>query len=215
LIKLSLLLFFGCLDSSDATTVQATEGKILELRASGDKSNDGCSFTHLATNCCYVHKLREDVRGDRLCSEAKQPIECRQPGSGEYRVDEISGRVGECRLILNDTRQTDAGSWTIRFPFDGEQPVQKQTVEVLDKAEGSGLPLVLLPVLLLMTLLIGGVKLVMDYKGGRLPYQWWTWLTSALGKIKSGKEVKSELEEMEEGAMGKRNRYYHTPLYEW
>ena len=98
------------------------EGETIELLAVGDKTGYGCSFeienTTKNVTCCYVHEEREEDRGERLCSASKQPNECRQPGSGAYKVEEIDGPIGWCKLTLSEAKLSDAGVYKITFPFE-------------------------------------------------------------------------------------------------
>ena len=68
------------------TVLTFNEGETIELLAVGDKSGFGCSFeikdTEKDVTCCFIHDEREEDRGKRLCGSARQPKECRQPGSG-------------------------------------------------------------------------------------------------------------------------------------
>ena len=79
----------------------AKEGDNITLVAQGDHWGQGCSFeiknTENGVTICYIDENREDQRkGDRpkLCSETKQPDECRQPGSGRYKVRDILEKLG-------------------------------------------------------------------------------------------------------------------------
>jgi len=129
------------------------EGETIKLLAVGDKSGYGCSFEikDKTTNvtCCYIHEEREDNRGKRLCGAAKQPEECRQPGSGEYEVEELDGPVGGpvgwCKLTLPDAKLSNAGVYKINFPFEPARYNQEMTVKVIEvdvnQAEASWLTL--------------------------------------------------------------------------
>ena len=110
--------------------VTFNEGETIELKPVGDKSGFGCSFemknTERDLTCCYIHEEREDTRGEKLCSAAKQPTGCRQPGSGEYKVEEL---VGWCKLTLYDAKLSDTGVYKIVFPFEPDR-YNQETVMV-------------------------------------------------------------------------------------
>ena len=110
------------------------EDEDIELLAVGDKSGFGCSFEVKLKGrnltCCYIHLEREEDRGKRLCKTPKQPEECRQPGGGEYKVEELDGPVGWCRLTLFEARLTDVGIYKITFPFEPARYNQQITVKV-------------------------------------------------------------------------------------
>jgi len=110
------------------------EGGPIQLLALGDKSGYGCSFeaedTEKDLTCCYIHVERENNRGKRLCSAPSQPSGCRQPGSGEYKVEELDGPVGWCKLTIFEARLNDAGVYKINFPFDPARYNQETTVTV-------------------------------------------------------------------------------------
>lgn len=119
------------------------EGETIELFAVGDKSGFGCSIevkdTAKNTTCCYIHEEREETRGEKLCGEAKQPNWCRQLGRGEYKVEELDGPVGWCKLTIFEARLSDAGVYKITFPFEPARYNQDITVTVkqigLNRAE--------------------------------------------------------------------------------
>jgi len=117
------------------TVLTFNEGETIELLAVGDKSGFGCSFeikdTEKDVTCCFIHDEREEDRGKRLCGSARQPKECRQPGSGgEYKVEELDGPVGWCKLTLPEAKLSDAGVYKITFPFEPARYNQEMTVEV-------------------------------------------------------------------------------------
>jgi len=120
------------------TVLTFNEGETIELLAVGDKSGFGCSFeikdTEKDVTCCYIHDEREEDRGKRLCGSARQPKMCRQPGSlgnsGEYKVEELDGPVGWCKLTLPEARLSDAGVYKITFPFEPARYNQEMTVSV-------------------------------------------------------------------------------------
>ena len=114
----------------------------MEILATGDKSGYGCSFeikdTTRNVTCCYIHQERELKRGKRLCEGQgpKQPKECRQPESEEYRVEEIDGHpVGSCKLVIPEAKQSDAGVYKVIFPFDPSYN-QEITVRISQGTEG-------------------------------------------------------------------------------
>ena len=119
------------------------KGETIELFAVGDKSGFGCSIevkdTAQNTTCCYIHEEREETRGEKLCGEAKQPNWCRQLGRGEYKVEELDGPVGWCKLTIFEARLSDAGVYKITFPFESARYNQDITVTVkqigLNRAE--------------------------------------------------------------------------------
>jgi len=116
--------------TKESTVETFNEGETIELRAVGDKSGFGCSFEMKDTECCYIHEEREDTRGEKLCSASKQPDECRQPGSGEYKVEELDGPVGWCKLTLTDAKLNDTGVYKITFPFEPDRYNKETTVIV-------------------------------------------------------------------------------------
>ena len=88
--------------------------------------------------CCYIHRERELKPGKRLCEGQgpKQPKECRQPESEEYRVEEIDGHpVGSCKLVIPEAKQSDAGVYKVTFPFDPSYN-QEITVRISQGTEG-------------------------------------------------------------------------------
>ena len=115
----------------------------IHLLARGDKSGYGFSFeaedTEKELTCCYIHVGRENNRGKRLCSAPSQPYGCRQPGNGEYKVEELDGPVGWCKLTIFEARLSDAGVYKITFPFEPARYNQDITVTVkqigLNRAE--------------------------------------------------------------------------------
>jgi len=142
------------------------EGETIELFAVGDKSGFGCSIeikdTTKYTTCCYIHEEREETRGEKLCGEVKQPDGCRQPGRGEYKVEELDGPVGWCKLTIFEARLSDAGVYKITFPFEPARYNQEITVTVnqigLNQAEWILVVAVLVVVLELVLLVAKGVK---------------------------------------------------------
>jgi len=138
------------------------EGGPIHLLALGDKSGYGCSFeaedTEKDLTCCYIHLERENNRGKRLCSAPSQPDECRQPDRGEYKVEELDGPVGWCKLTIFEARHNDAGVYKITFPFESDRYNQEITVTV---AESSWLMLNMgLFVVLLVSLAANGVTVI-------------------------------------------------------
>jgi len=142
------------------------EGETIELFAVGDKSGFGCSIeikdTTKGITCCYIHEEREETRGEKLCGEVKQPDGCRQPGRGEYKVEELDGPVGWCKLTIFEARPNDAGVYKITFPFEPARYNQEITVTVkqigLNQSESLWLLLnIVLFVVLLVLLAVNGV----------------------------------------------------------
>jgi len=142
------------------------EGETIELFAVGDKSGFGCSIeikdTSKDKTCCYIHEEREETRGEKLCGAVKQPDGCRQPGSGEYKVEELDGPVGWCKLTIFEARLSDAGVYKIIFPFEPARYNQEITVTVnrigLNRAEWILVVAVLVVVLEFLLLVAKGVK---------------------------------------------------------
>ena len=112
------------------SNVTVNEGETIELKSAGGFAGYGCSFemknTEKNLTCCYIHEGREDNRGKKLCSASKQPDWCRQPGSGEYKVEEL---VGWCKLTLYDAKLSDTGVYKIVFPFEPDR-YNQETVMV-------------------------------------------------------------------------------------
>merc|ERR1719180_598057 len=119
------------------------QGETIELFAVGDKSEFVCSIEIKSIakdkTCCYIHEEREETRGEKLCGVAKQPDGCRQPGSGDHKVEELDGPVGWCKLTIFEARVSDAGVYKITFPFEPARYNQEITVAVnqidLNRAE--------------------------------------------------------------------------------
>ena len=126
------------------------EGETIEILAVGDKSGYGCSFeikdTRKNVTCCFIHQEREEKRGKRLCGDPEQPKECRQ--SGRYKVEEMDGPVGWCKLTLPEASLSDAGVYKVTFPFEPVRYNQEITVKVkkvgLTQGKTLGLAFVLL-----------------------------------------------------------------------
>ena len=79
---------------------------------------------------------------------------------GEYKVEEISGEVGWCKLTIFEAGLSDAGVYKIVFPFEPARYNQEITVKVnqisLNQAEAiSWLAIGVLAVLLVIQLFVG------------------------------------------------------------
>ena len=61
----------------------------------------------------------------------EQPQGCRQPGAGEYEVEELDGPVGWCKLTINGAKLNDAGVYKVTFPFEPDRYNQEMTVRVM------------------------------------------------------------------------------------
>jgi len=153
------------------------EGETIELFAVGDKSGFGCSIeikdTAKDKTCCYIHEEREETRGEKLCGSVKQPDGCRQPGREEYKVEELDGPVGWCKLTIFEARLSDAGVYKITFPFEPARYNQEITVQVnqigLNQAESLWmLVAMVLLVVLLVLLVANGVIYFLQNKSKKI-----------------------------------------------
>ena len=127
---------FRC-DSQESSSKNGSrivkEGDNITLVAQGDHWGQGCSFeiknTENGVTCCYIDENREDQRkgdGPKLCNETKQPDECRQPGSGRYKVTEILEKTW-CKLLLIGSTTADSGFYKIQFL---KEPTAEKEVSV-------------------------------------------------------------------------------------
>lgn len=144
-------------NSNSTEVLSGNEGERIMLEAVGDKSGYGCSFEitdeEKQMTCCYIHKLREGLRGKRLCKSSVQHEECRQPNS--YSVEEKDGLIGSCIFTIFKAKVSDSGTYKIKFPYQPKFNKEKR-IDIksngLSHASIGGLTVVLLLLIIIVAL---------------------------------------------------------------